>query len=289
MANPASINQNNPLTKFMRQPKIYISLPSQGKYWPPGSITIPENEQLAVYSMTAKDEMLFKTPDALMNGQAVVDVIQSCIPDIKNAWHTPSIDMDIILVAIRIATYGEKMSITATVPVVNEEQDYDIDLHQFIDKVSTNVWIEQVPVSDDLILFVRPLTYRHLTNIGIKSFETNKIIQVASSQDLSEKQKLQLVNDSFKVLSDLTTDMMVGTIFKIKTNEGDVTETRYIKEFIENADKSVYDLVQKHINDLKEHNEIKPMTITTTPEQQEGGAPATFEVPINFDHSTFFA
>jgi len=288
MANPA-INQNNPLTKFMRQPKIYITLPSQGKYWPPGSITIPENEQLAVYSMTAKDEMLFKTPDALMNGQAVVDVIQSCIPDIKNAWHTPSIDMDMILVAIRIATYGEKMTITANVPGTNEEEDYDIDLHQFVDKVGNNAWAEQIPVSDELILFVRPLTYRHLTNISLKSFETNKIIQVATNQDLSEKQKLQLVNDSFKVLSDLTTDMMVGTIFKIKTNEGDVTETRYIKEFIENADKSIFDLVQKHINDLKEHNDIKPLTISTTPEQQEAGAPATFEVPINFDHSTFFA
>jgi hypothetical protein len=283
------INQNNPLTKFMRQPKIYISLPSEGKYWPPGSIEIPENEQLAVYSMTAKDEMLFKTPDALMNGQAVVDVIQSCIPGIKNAWHTPSIDMDMILVAIRIATYGEKMTVTATVPEINEEEEYDIDLHQFVDKVSSNSWVEQIPVADDLILFVRPLTYRHLTNIGIKSFETNKIIQVASNQDLSEKQKLQLVNDSFKVLSDLTTDMMVGTIFKIKTDEGDVTETRYIKEFIENADKSMFDLVQKHINDLKEHNEIKPITITTSLEQQQAGAPITFEVPINFDHATFFA
>jgi hypothetical protein len=288
MSNHA-INQNNPLTKFMRQPKIYISLPSGGKYWPPGSIEIPENEQLAVYSMTAKDEMLFKTPDALMNGQAVVDVIQSCIPGIKNAWHTPSIDMDMILVAIRIATYGEKMTITATVPEINEEEEYDIDLHQFVDKVSSNSWVEQIPVADDLILFVRPLTYRHLTNIGIKSFETNKIIQVASNQDLTEKQKLQLVNDSFKVLSDLTTDMMVGTIFKIKTDEGDVTETRYIKEFIENADKGIFDLVQKHINDLKEHNEIKPIIITTSLEQQQAGAPITFEVPINFDHATFFA
>jgi hypothetical protein len=283
------INQNNPLTKFMRQPKIYISLPSEGKYWPPGSINIPENGQLAVFSMTAKDEMLFKTPDALMNGQAVVDVIQSCVPDIKNAWHTPSIDMDIILVAIRIATYGEKMTITATVPVTNEEEDYDIDLHQFVDKVSSNSWIEQIHVSNELILFVRPLTYKHLTNIGMKSFETNKIIQVATNQDLSEKQKLQLVNDSFKVLTDLTTDMMVGTIFKIKTDDGDVTETRYIKEFIENADKSIFDLVQKHINELKDHNEIKPITITTSLEQQQAGAPETFEVPINFDHSTFFA
>jgi hypothetical protein len=288
MANP-TINQNNPLTKFMRQPKIYISLPSGGKYWPAGSIVVPENGQLPVYSMTAKDEMLFKTPDALMNGQAVVDVIQSCIPSIKNAWHTPSIDMDIILVAIRIATYGEKMTLGITIPVTQEEQDYEVDLHEFVDKVSNNVWIEQLPVGEELILFVRPLTYKHLTNISMKSFETNKIIQIASNQDLTDKEKLDIVSNSFKVLSDLTTDMMVGTIYKIKIGDTDVTETRFIKEFIENSDKTIYDTVQKHINDLKEQNEIKPLTIRTTPDQQEAGAPSSFEVPINFDQSTFFA
>jgi hypothetical protein len=285
----SSVNQNNPLQRFMRQPKIYITLPSEGKYWPPGTIDVPDNGQLPVYSMTAKDEMLFKTPDALMNGQAVVDVIQSCIPNIKNAWNTPSIDMDIILIAIRIATYGEKMAVTVNVPVINEERDYDVDLHQFIDKVSNNQWIEQIPITDEMILFIRPLTYRHLTKISMKSFETNKIIQIASNEKLSDQEKLDMVSNSFKVLSDLTTDMMVGTIYKIKTPDGDVTETRYIKEFIENADKSIYDTVQKHINDLKEQNELKPIVISTDLEQQEAGAPATFEVPINFDQSTFFA
>ena len=99
----------NPLTSYMRQPKIYISLPSQGNFWPEHSIDMPENNELPVYSMTARDELLFKTPDALMNGQSIVDVIQSCVPNIKNAWVTPSIDLDTILIAIRIATYGEDM------------------------------------------------------------------------------------------------------------------------------------------------------------------------------------
>lgn len=289
MQTMSSVNQNNPLQRFMRQPKIYITLPSEGKYWPAGTIDIPDNGQIPVYSMTAKDEMLFKTPDALMNGQAVVDVIQSCIPSIKNAWNTPSIDMDIILIAIRIATYGERMAVSVTVPVINEDLDYEVDLHQFIDKVSNNQWIEQIPITDEMILFIRPLTYRHLTKISMKSFETNKIIQIASNEKLSDQEKLDMVSNSFKVLSDLTTDMMVGTIYKIKTPEGDVTETRYIKEFIENADKSIYDTVQQHINDLKEQNELKPVTITTSLAQQEAGAPASFEVPINFDQSTFFA
>ena len=287
MAQP-TINQTNPLTKFMRQPKIYITLPSGGNYWPKNSVAIPENQQLPVYSMTAKDEILFKTPDALMNGQAVVDVIQSCIPNVKNAWNTPSIDLDMFLIAIRIATYGEKMEMTYTVPVINEEIDYEISLHQFIDQANSIQWVEQVPIDDDMIIFVKPLNYKHMTTISQRGFETSKIMQISSNDSLTDDQKNSMIRDSFKSLTDLTTDIMVSSIFKIKTAEGDVTESRFIKEFIENADRSVVDTIQKHLTELKTRNEVKPLTMSTTPEQQEAGAPVSFEVPINFDNATFF-
>jgi hypothetical protein len=34
--------------------------------------------------MTAKDELMFKTPDALLNGQSTVEVVKSCIPAIQD-------------------------------------------------------------------------------------------------------------------------------------------------------------------------------------------------------------
>ena len=288
MAKP-TINKQNPLTKFMRQPKIYIELPSKGKYWAPNSINIPENGQLPIFSMTARDELLFKTPDALMNGQAVVDVIQSCVPDIKNAWATPNIDLDMILVAIRIATYGETLSMTYKVPVIDEEGDYDINLHQFIDQISQTQWIEAVPISDELTVYVKPLTYKHMSNISQKSFETNKIMQIANDSSLDDQQKTAMITTSFRTLTDLTTEMLVSSVFIIKTYDTEVTESRYIKEFIENIDKNIADIIQHHINDLKAQNDIKPIQLHTSLEQQESGAPKTFEVPISFDNSTFFA
>ena len=94
----------NPLQKYFRQPKIYLSLPSKGHWYPEGAIEMTENGELPVYAMTAKDELAFKTPDALLNGQSVVDVVKSCLPNIKDPWLMPSIDVDAILIAIRIAT-----------------------------------------------------------------------------------------------------------------------------------------------------------------------------------------
>ena len=106
----------NPLQKYFRQPKIYLSLPSQGQYYDNNSIDLLENNEYPVYAMTAKDELTMKTPDALLNGAATVEIVKSCIPNIVNPWAMPSIDLDAILIAIRVATYGETMEITTKIP-----------------------------------------------------------------------------------------------------------------------------------------------------------------------------
>ena len=59
----------NPLKQYFRQPAIYLRLPTGGKYWPPGSIELTHNGEFSVYPMTAIDEITYRTPDALFNGQ----------------------------------------------------------------------------------------------------------------------------------------------------------------------------------------------------------------------------
>ncbi len=86
----------NPLGKYYRQPQIYIRLPSKGKYYGPDVFTPTETGEIPVLPMTAKDELSFKTPDAMMSGQATVDVIQSCVPNFKNAWKMVNFDNSIV-------------------------------------------------------------------------------------------------------------------------------------------------------------------------------------------------
>jgi hypothetical protein len=272
----------------MRQPKIYIRLPSDGEFWDPKSLDMPENRELPVFSMTAKDELMFKTPDALMNGQSMVDVIQSCIPNIKNAWHCPTVDLDTILIAIRLATYGETMKISHKIPVIEEDVEYEIDLRLLLDQQQNNVWIEQVVIRDDLIIFVKPLTYKHLTQTSIKSFETTRIMSMINDDKLSDEQKLKMFNESFVNLTKITVDLMAEGIYKIIAGGEEVTDTKFIFEFISNTDKDVFEKVQNHLKDLKERNEIKPLTAVTTEEQQEQGAPATYTIPVSFNNSDFF-
>jgi len=280
--------QLNPLAMFMRQPKIYIRLPSKGEYWPEGSLEISKNEEYPVYSMTAQDEMLLKIPDALMSGQAVVDVIQHCMPNIKNAWHTPSIDIDVILIAIRLATYGEMMK--TPIKVGNVEMDYVIDLRIVMDSLQNRiVWIPYIAVSDELTLHIRPVNYKQLSQAAIQTFETQKIIQMSNNEEMSEEDKIKLFKDSFSKLTNITIGTISSTIYKIDSSNGSTDNPEFIKEFIDNVDKGIFDKVQKHLETLKENNSVKPVSVPVSEEMRAGGITSdTIEIPLTFDVSNFF-
>ena len=63
---------NNPLTKFYRVPKLYVALPSKGTFYAPGAVETAVNGEVAVFAMSAVDEMLLRTPDALLNGDSLL-------------------------------------------------------------------------------------------------------------------------------------------------------------------------------------------------------------------------
>lgn len=282
-------SQPNPLSSFMRQPKIYIRLPSDGKFWPEGSLKISETGEYPVYSMTAKDELMLKIPDAVMSGQAVVDVIQHCIPDIKNAWYVPSIDLDVLLIAIRLATYGEKM-ITPINLDDDTEYEYSVDLRIVMDMLMNQItWNSVVPINDDLTVYVRPMNYKQISENALKTFETQKILQIANNEGMQEEEKLRAFKESFEKLTNLTIGLVESSIYRIDSSAGSTENPFHIKEFMENADKEIFNAIQGHLEKLRDINALKPITVPVTDEMKEKGFIGdTIEIPLVFDPSTFF-
>jgi hypothetical protein len=232
---------------------------------------------------------MLKVPDAVMSGQAIVDVIQHCIPNIKNAWHMPNIDLDVALIAIRLATYGEKM----TTPITfgdDIEMEYTVDLRNVMDDLLNTVnWDPVVQINDDLTVFVRPMTYKQISESALKTFETQKIIQVVNNDKLDEEEKLKLFKESFSKLTDITLGMVQSSIIRIDSSEGSTDNPKFIAEFIENVDKNIFNKIQEHLDRLREINTIKPVVVTVTDEMREKGFTGdTVEVPMVFDPATFF-
>ena len=280
---------SNPLQKYFRQPKIYIGLPSKGNWYPDGSIEKTETGEYPIYAMTARDELMFKTPDALLNGQATVDVIHSCVPNIKNAWDVPTIDLDTLLVAIRIATYGEKLELSTKVPGNSDlERKFDLDLRVVLDKFTGVDYNSSITV-DDLTLTLRPQTYREFTKVATKTFEEQRIASAVQDNDMTDDEKLVVFNKAFTALTSITIDMVMDGVATIQTAEGDVvTDKNHIAQFISNADKKFYTSVTDNMEANRSKFSLKPITIESTEEELEAGAPKTWEMPITFDQANFF-
>lgn len=279
----------NPLTGMMRQPKIYIKLPSGGEFWAENSLAVSETGEYPVYSMTAQDELKLKIPDALMNGQAVVDVIEHCMPNIKNAWNVPNIDMDVILIAIRIATYGEKMN----VPIKFQEEvdyEYELDLRLVIDQLMNTIsWDPVISINDDLTVYVKPINYKIMTQGALQTFETQKIIQLVNDETIAEEEKIRVFKESFAKLNKLTLGVITESIISIDSINGSTNNRTHIQEFMDNIDKEIFDSIKNHIDLLRERNAIKPLKIQVTDEMRNIGLTENeIEIPLNFDPSNFF-
>lgn len=284
-----NVDQNNPLRKYYRQPKLYLKLPSKGRFYSPDKIDIPENGELPVYSMTAKDELLMKTPDALINGEATVEVIKSCVPAIKDPWAIPSIDLDAILVAIRIASHGEKLDISKTVPNTKIKKDFTIDLREVMSELMKFEFAQYLEIDENITIELRPITYKEFTENNLRTFEEQRIFRVMSDNTIDETQKLSVFSSAFKKLTGLTIELVITSITAIDTPDGKVTNKAFIRDFFNNADKGYFEKVLKHLEMIKEASTVKPFKAVSTPEEIEQGAPTEYEVPIVFDQSNFFA
>ena len=287
---PAKFNSNieqNPLKKYFRQPKVYITLPSRGKFYPEGVLDMPETGELPVFAMTAKDELIIKTPDALLNGQATVDVIKSCIPNISNPWQMPSVDLDACLVAIRIATYGEKLDITTKVPVLKEERTFTVDLRQILNKLVTPEYENTLSVND-MEVTLRPLSYKEFTDSNLKTFEEQRIFALVNDDDMDDSEKLDRFNKSFKKLTDLTVSMMSRSIAKLQIGDTVVTSQDHISEFMDNIDKEFFKDITNHLEAQRKKFAIEPIKVQSNDEDIAAGVPKEWEVPITFDQSNFF-
>jgi len=281
-------DNNNPLKKYFRQPKIYIKLPSGGKFWPEGSLDMTETGEIPVFPMTAKDEIMMKTPDALINGQSTVDIIQSCIPNIKDAWKTPIIDLDAILVALRIASYGEHMDFESKTPITGTEQTFALDLRQILDGFLSETFEPQVYMND-MTINIRPISYKEFTDTALKTFEEQRIFRVLNDEKIPDGEKVRVFQESFKKLTALTVANLERSIESIEIEGQIVSNKRHIEEFVDNADKDLFRVLTDHIDEQRKKFITKPLQIAATPEDIEKGAPETFEVPISFDSSNFFA
>ena len=277
------------LAKYKRQPKIYLTLPSGGKWYKDNPVEKSGSGELPIYSMTAKDELLMKTPDALMNGEATVETISSCCPLIGDPWQMPMIDVDAVLVAIRIATYGEKMEMEIPIPGLKEptNETIEIDLRQVLDGYQSRQWIDFVEYQD-LKFHLAPLTYKQSTDLFQSTYENQRLATILQDTNTSDADKMEAFKLGFKKLSQVTLNTVLGHVKAIETPEGIEDNPKAIREFFDNTDKDTFLAVSEHLDKMRKQFNAKPQIYKVPKEHVDNGAPEEIEVPMVFDQSNFF-
>lgn len=278
------MNPNNPLKQYFRQPAIYLRLPSQGKFYPPGSLDMPPNNELPIYPMTAIDEITYRTPDALFNGSSVVNVVQSCVPGIHDAWAIPSLDVDSILIGIRIASFGHAMEFESTCPKCNQNNEHTIDLRAVLDSIKAPDYTKGV-THRDMEIYFRPMTYKNLNDNNQIQFEEQKTLQLLSESDAPESQKLTAMGEALKKITSITVDALAQSISAIKTPDAMVTEHEFIVDFLKNCDRELFNKIRDHIIETKAVGEMQPFELVC-PEDE---CKHLYKQSITLDMTSFFA
>lgn len=251
--------ENNPLRQYFRRPAVYLTLPSRGVGYTNSVVEIPDNGELPVYPMTAIDEITSRTPDALFNGTAVVEIIKSCVPSIKEPWEITSNDLDAILIAIKAAGGGESMDIDTVCPKCEETSTFAINLIGVLAGLQSADYSQELEVGN-LKIKIRPLTFKEMNEGSMEQFEIQKTFQqLLEVEDQTERNKLS--HQAFEQVTMLTMKLLGKTIEYIKTPDTQVTEREFILDFLQHCDKNIYTAIRDFSTDLKSKTELKPLDI----------------------------
>lgn len=243
----------NPLIAAYKKPAVFVSLPSGAKWYDPKPKLSVDNE-LAVYPMSARDELLTKTPDALFNGEANIALLSSCCPDIVNPRQIPVNDLLVLLIAIRQATYGNTFDVDLECPNCKHLNQLTIDSGTLLSKVNVVTADQEVKLDRNFKVLVRPYTIEDRTIIQIQNIKRQKMIDSLLASDADEDTKSKMFGETFVELATLTVDIITNCIESVQAPESSdvIVDKALIREWLQNISKKDHDVIKQRVEDLSD-------------------------------------
>lgn len=287
------MSNTNPLQNFLRQVKFKITLPSRGK-WYPANTCNHKNGEVSVYAMTAADDTRFKSNDVLMSGSAVVDLIRSCVPEIKDPEQMPTVDLDAVLLSIRRASYGENISLTVPVPNTELNRTVTLNIEQLINQLpdASAIWDTELEIENDLNevlkLTVKPISVKAMYNASKQLIRQSQIGQELMNNSQYNDEKLQELDKQLKVLGSLSVNTIADSVASVSVGDNVITNTTEIKNFLTQIDLSYFNAIKTHVESQKKKISFQPLELTSTAEEIAAGAPAKWTAAVTIDITNFF-
>ncbi len=269
----------NPLKQFYRAPKLYVKLPSGAKFNEVEETA--STGELPVFPMTTKDELYMRNPDALLNGDSVIKIVQSCVPNVKDTRKLPVCDIDILMIAIRMATYGEIMETKIKSPHSGNEDTYEINLNNILENVEVMPTENSITLSNGIVVYVRPLSYDSQTKLNLVAYDQTKVLQnlgqVQNNPDVNQFKNM------FVKLAETNMNLLAECIVRVVTPDGDSVDNRkHIKDFIDNLDAQNTKKIDGEIDRLNKFSTVTKQTLVCKQTEKE------FTTEVKLDPADFF-
>jgi hypothetical protein len=242
------------LSKYYRAPKLYVKIPSQGAFNPDMEQSM--SGELAVMAMTGRDEVLTKNPDALLNGEAVVSIIKSCVPGIKDPTMLPITDTDTLLMAIRIASSGDEQEISSKCPKCNTENRVTINMRNILSTAKLLEPAYSVKLDTGVTVFIKPYTYAMQTEAALAAFDETKALQSLAKENSEISQSaMSVYNKSFNKMADMSVSLLARSIQKIVTPDGEQENNpTEILNFLQNIDSKAAKQIDEKLAEINALN-----------------------------------
>lgn len=272
------------LQNYQRQAKLFIDLPSKGKFYDSSVLDGDQYLQIPVFGMNAMDEILFKTPDALFSGDATAQVIHSCIPTILDPWKLVGFDIDYVLLAIRIATYGDEININTSCPHCKEKSENTVSLQQMIQNYD-NYETDFSFTLKDLTFHLKPISYRQMTEFSIENYSYERtLLQIAQNSELSDEEKNKQSKAVYQNSSNLNLRIAVQYISNVTNGVEQESDTAAITEFVTKNDAEFFNELKNSIYALSNRWKMPDISIICGNEE----CSKEYKTKIDLDYSNFF-
>ncbi len=278
----------NPLSQFYRRPGNFIELPSGGRFYknPP---KLSETNELAVYPMTAKDEMVLKNPDSLLNGEALKHVLASVAPDIKDVNEIPAPDIDAILVSMSMASYGDDMELDVSHRCNASEgksQRITVSLGGVLATLKPiSQEVGNVTLSSGIRVELKPYTLDAQSRLLRQQFVTMRQLQALESKENSSvDQKAEVANKGYAALVDLSQETLAQSIMSVTLPDGtQVTNYAHIYDWVKNLDRASNERLDQELKKFGTYGITREVTVKCDYCGEE------YKSDMLFDPTSFFA
>jgi len=286
---PTSLTDNvnetdsNPLSQYFRHTKLELDLPSAGKFYPKGALKTNNDGTVNVMAMTARDEIIMKSPEGLLSGNSIAETISSCIPYIMDPWEMPAHDLDAILIAIRLASYDKGLEITTNCSHCNHVNDDEIDLRILLDNIPRD-GIANVHKINNMVFEFKPYTFEFLNTINKAKFDQERLARAVINEQSTDDDKSKYIESMFRELANHNTETLVVAIDKVVLPDGIIVrDKQFLTEFITSADRETIQAIRDKLTIMNESVSIKPITIKCSECEED------YQTSVEFNQSNFFA